>query len=71
MKVQYKTLLASILLVLVSLTCTAAQAEPPRPRRGPPPPPGLPIDGFSSIVLVLGVIYGAKKGYQLLKDDNQ
>ncbi|WP_299063983.1 PID-CTERM protein-sorting domain-containing protein [uncultured Polaribacter sp.] len=31
---------------------------PPIP---PPPPPGLPIDGFTSVLLVVGMFYGSKK----------
>ncbi|SHN00114.1 hypothetical protein SAMN05720268_1981 [Polaribacter sp. KT 15] len=37
---------------------------PPIP---PPPPPGLPIDGFTGVLLAIGVAYGSKK---LFKDSS-
>ena len=59
MKMQNKKFLASILFVLISFVCSAQGATPPPPM--PPPPPGLPIDGFVSIVLALGAVYGVHK----------
>lgn len=56
---QNKKFLASILFVLISFVCSAQGATPPPPM--PPPPPGLPIDGFVTIVLTLGAIYGVRK----------
>lgn len=32
-----------------------------------PPPPGLPIDGFTGVLLAIGVAYGSKK---LFKDSS-
>ncbi|WP_410524649.1 PID-CTERM protein-sorting domain-containing protein [Polaribacter sp. IC073] len=37
---------------------------PPAP---PPPPPGLPIDGFLTLLLILGMLYGTKK---IIKNNN-
>ena len=53
--------------------CIAQRPDPPQPRRSddPSPPPGLPIDGASSIVLIIGVLYGAQKGYKCLQGRNQ
>ncbi|WP_288956497.1 PID-CTERM protein-sorting domain-containing protein [uncultured Polaribacter sp.] len=37
---------------------------PPVP---PPPPPGLPIDGITGMLFLVGIIYGSKK---ILKDSS-
>ena len=72
MKFKNKKILASILFLLISVVCLGqGNSNPPTPRRGPPPPPGLPIDGASGILLIVGVLYGAHKGYRFLKDDSQ
>ena len=71
MKVQYKTLLASILLVLVSFVCSAQLPDPPPPATDDTPPPGLPIDGASSIVLILGALYGAHKGLKGIRGNTE
>ena len=34
---------------------------PPVP---PPPPPGLPIDGFTGLLFVIGMLYGSKKVFK-------
>ncbi len=62
MRIQNKRILASILFVLISFVCVAQSVMPPPP--SPPPPPGLPIDGGLLALLVLGLIYGAKKLYK-------
>ncbi|MGS2725756.1 PID-CTERM protein-sorting domain-containing protein [Psychroserpens sp. BH13MA-6] len=59
MRIQNKKMLASILFVLISFVCAAQGGDPPPPM--PPPPPGLPIDGFTTIALILGSILGIKK----------
>jgi hypothetical protein len=59
MRIQNKKILASILFVLISFVCVAQSVGPPPP--SPPPPPGLPIDGGLVVLLVLGIVYGAKK----------
>ena len=50
-----KKVILIIVLVLVQTTGIAQVVPPPVP---PPPPPGLPIDGFSSVFLIIGLIYG-------------
>lgn len=55
MMIQYKSIFASILFVLISVVCEA-QTGPPPP--GPPPPVGLPIDGGVVLGLCFGVFYG-------------
>ena len=57
--------LAPILFVFANAVY-AYQGPIPPPPSGPPPP-GLPIDGFIVFLFVLGVIYGAKKRYDLAK----
>ena len=46
--------------MLVSTPGFTQVVPPPVP---PPPPPGLPIDGFSSVLIVIGLIFGIKKKY--------
>ena len=61
MKIQNRTILASILFVLISFVCSAQ--GPPQPSQ-PPTPVGTPIDGNIAILIILGVLYGAYKIYQ-------
>jgi len=58
-KLNQKTLLCFVILVLTFLTQTHAQIVPPPP--GPPPPPGFPIDAGLIGVLAAGVLYGIRK----------
>ncbi|MCI2229076.1 hypothetical protein MC378_07850 [Polaribacter sp. MSW13] len=46
-------------IVILVQTISLAQALPPP--APPPPPPGLPIDGFSGILIVIGLFYGINK----------
>ncbi|MEM5565719.1 hypothetical protein WNY78_11420 [Psychroserpens sp. AS72] len=66
MRIQNKKILASILFVLISFVCVAQGGDPPPPM--PPPPPGLPIDGFTTLALVVGAYLGIKKTIQNSKD---
>ncbi len=59
MRIQNKKIFASILFVLISFVCVAQGGDPPPPM--PPPPPGLPIDGFTTIAVILGAAFGIKK----------
>jgi len=59
MRIQNKSIIASILFVLISFVCQAQGVNPPPP--SPPPPPGLPIDGGVLVALSLGLIYGSKR----------
>lgn len=59
MNMQNKSIIASILFVLISFVCQAQGVNPPPP--SPPPPPGLPIDGGVLVALSLGLLYGSKK----------
>jgi hypothetical protein len=34
----------------------------------PPPPPGLPIDGFTTLAVIVGAFFGIKKTIQKSKD---
>ncbi|RZV57948.1 MAG: hypothetical protein EX254_10185, partial [Flavobacteriaceae bacterium] len=54
-----KSIIASILFVLISFVCQAQGVNPPPP--SPPPPPGLPIDGGVMVAVGLGLIYGTKR----------
>ncbi|OUR91204.1 hypothetical protein A9Q87_11010 [Flavobacteriales bacterium 34_180_T64] len=62
MRIQNRTILASILFVLISFVCMAQGGNPPPP--GPPPPPGLPIDGLIPIAIILAIYYGARKHFK-------
>ena len=69
MKTQYKPILVSVLLVLLSFVCTAQnnQSIPaPEPMAGTPPP-GLPIDAGVYVVAGLALAYGAYKKRKALK----
>lgn len=57
--------LASVLLSLLSTSAVAQVDNPPPPM--PPPPPGLPIDQPVLFVLMLGLLYGIKKTWELKK----
>ena len=59
MKIQNKSIIASILFVLISFVCQAQGINPPPP--SPPPPPGLPIDGGVLVALSIGLAYGSKR----------
>lgn len=55
-------MLDRVLLVLViffiSFAGISQSVPPPIP---PPPPPGLPIDGLSGLLLLVGAFFGVKK----------
>lgn len=57
MRIQNKTILASILLVLISFVSVAQETSVPQPP-APPPPPGLPIDTALPYVLVMAIVFG-------------
>jgi len=57
--------IAQILFVFTG-TLYAYQGPIPPPPSGPPPP-GLPINDFVVFLFILGVVYGAKKCYNLTK----
>ena len=59
MKPYNKKFLASILFVLISSICFAQVDNPPPPAG--PTPPGNPIDGFTAVAALIGVIYGVRK----------
>ncbi|HMB99512.1 MAG TPA: hypothetical protein VKN14_00585 [Flavobacteriaceae bacterium] len=63
MIIQNKRIFASILFVLISFVCVAQGGDPPPPT--PPPPPGLSIDGGVFVLLLLGILYGIKKVFDL------
>lgn len=65
MRIQNKKILASILFVLISFVCAAQGDNPPPPM--PPPPPGLPIDGFTTLALIVGTFFGVKKAFKNTK----
>jgi hypothetical protein len=51
-----------MLIIILSESGFAQIMPPPMP---PPPPPGLPIDGFTIILFIVGIIFGVKKMYKL------
>lgn len=60
MMIQNKSILASILFVLISIVCTAQGGGLPPPPQ-PPPPVGLPIDGGIFVGVLVALFYGGKK----------
>ena len=60
-----KILSVSMLVALLVAATSAvfAQVGPPPPPPPPPPPTSVPIDGGVFLLLVSGLIYGAKKLY--------
>jgi len=56
MKMQDKTKITSILLLLISFVSNAVVIQPP-----PPLPPGFPIDGGVMGLFVAGLFYGIRK----------
>ena len=55
-----------IIVIVLTLTGTsvfAGRIGPPPPRT--PPPPGLPIDGNLVIMLIIALVYGGYKIYDL------
>ena len=54
-----------ICMIFMFLEKGLAQIAPPGPP--PPPPPGLPVDGFTGFLFLVGIIYGSKK---ILKDSS-
>ncbi len=57
--------LAPVLFVFVT-SAYAVQEAPPPPPMGPPPP-GLPIDNAVLFILIIGLLYGIKKKWDLAK----
>jgi len=53
-----KKILFVLIIVFFPLVGYAQVVPPPVP---PPPPPGLPIDGLSSILVLIGMIIGIHK----------
>ena len=62
MNLQIKTILASILFVLISTVCVA-QPTPCGEEDGLPPceTPTAPIDGLTTVFVLIGVVYGIRK----------
>jgi hypothetical protein len=73
---KIKQLITIIIFLSIPMWMTAQ--DPPHPNGGNVPgsgntpvggPQGAPIDGGLSILLALGLAYGAKKVYQVKKED--
>lgn len=52
-----------IIMIIMFMQSGFAQIVPP-PMPPPPPPPGLPIDGYTIFLFIVGIIYGLKKIYK-------
>lgn len=52
-----------IVLVLTGTSVFAGRVGPPPP--GAPPPPGMPIDSTIFILLIVAIVYGVYKIYDL------
>lgn len=69
MIVYNKKILASILFILISFVCTAAQDLPqPAPMSTPP---GLPIDNGLMILFAVAIIFGVYMTLKLSKKPTQ
>ncbi|PQJ72177.1 hypothetical protein [Polaribacter butkevichii] len=55
-----KNVVLFVVLFFVLPTIGFAQAGGP-PSIGPPSPPGLPIDGITGVLFLIGLIYGSVK----------
>tara|TARA_R110002049_G_scaffold158121_1_gene323045 strand:- start:681 stop:899 length:219 start_codon:yes stop_codon:yes gene_type:complete len=53
-----KKIVILIIILVLPLVGFGQIVPPPIP---PPPPPGLPVDGFTGLLLALGMLYGSKK----------
>ena len=51
-----------ILMIIMFMDSGFAQIVPPPVP--PPPPPGLPVDGYTALLFIVGIIYGIKKIYK-------
>lgn len=51
-----------IILIIMFLESGFAQIVPPPMR--PPPPPGLPINNYTFVLFLAGIIFGVKKIYK-------
>lgn len=60
----YKRVLIVLIIFLLPALGYGQIVPPPAP---PPPPPGLPIDGVSGLLFLIGLIYGSKK---IIKDSS-
>ena len=53
-----KIVIIIVVFLLIPFTGICQIVPPPVP---PPPPPGLPIDGFSGFLFIIGLFFGYKK----------
>ncbi|WP_439128410.1 PID-CTERM protein-sorting domain-containing protein [Polaribacter sp.] len=56
-----KKILLVFVLLMVPFLGNTQVLPPPIP---PPPPPGLPIDGLTGLLFLVGLLYGSKKIYK-------
>ena len=53
-----RTIIIIVVFMLIPFVGISQIVPPPVP---PPPPPGLPIDGFSGLLVIAGIFFGYKK----------
>jgi hypothetical protein len=53
-----RKLIIIVIVLLVPFIGICQIVPPPVP---PPPPPGLPIDGFSGLLFIIGLFFGGRK----------
>ncbi|WP_146190742.1 PID-CTERM protein-sorting domain-containing protein [Polaribacter aquimarinus] len=61
---MFKRIIIIGVIIMFPLMGLSQVVPPPVP---PPPPPGLPIDGITGMLFLVGIIYGSKK---ILKDSS-
>jgi hypothetical protein len=60
-----KKILVIVIFFMIPVLGFSQMGTPPP--AGPPPPPGLPIDGITGVLFLIGLIYGSVK---ILKDSS-
>ena len=53
-----------VLIIMIIMFMQSGFAQIVPPPMPPPPPPGLPIDGYTIFLFIVGIIYGLKKIYK-------
>ena len=53
-----------VLIIMIIMFMQSGFAQIVPPPMPPPPPTGLPIDGYTIFLFIVGIIYGLKKIYK-------
>ena len=58
---MFKRIVIILIIFILPVLGYAQVVPPPAP---PPPPPGLPIDGLTGVLFLIGLLYGSKKVFK-------